>query len=86
MGMVRHMKTTVDISDELLREARRMAHEEGVTLKSVIEEGLRAVLAQRGKRRDYILPDASMGGEGLQPEVRTASWSELRALAYGDRL
>lgn len=86
MGMVRHMKTTVDISDELLREARRMAHEEGTTLKSVIEEGLRAVLARRAESRRYVMPDASVDGEGLQPEARAASWSELRALAYGDRL
>ncbi|MFL6054246.1 MAG: type II toxin-antitoxin system VapB family antitoxin [Actinoallomurus sp.] len=80
------MKTTVDISDELLREARRMAHEEGTTLKSLIEEGLRAVLARREEGRRYVLPDASVGGEGLQPEAQGASWAELRAMAYGDRL
>ncbi|MEV5711127.1 type II toxin-antitoxin system VapB family antitoxin [Actinoallomurus sp. NPDC052274] len=80
------MKTTVDISDDLLREARRVAREEGVTLKSMIEEGLRAVLARREEGQRYVLPDASVRGEGLQPEVRTASWAELRAMAYGDRL
>lgn len=84
--MVRHMKTTVDISDDLLREARRVAHEEGTTLKSMIEEGLRAVLTRRGREDGYALPDASVSGDGLQPEARTASWADLRAMAYGDRL
>jgi hypothetical protein len=79
------MKTTVDISDALLREARRMAHEEGVTLRSLIEEGLRTVLAQRGRRDRYMLPDRSVGGDGLQPTARGASWDEIRAMAYGER-
>jgi hypothetical protein len=87
MGMVGNMKTTVDISDGLLREARRAAHDEGTTLKSLIEEGLRAVLAGRAEGRGrYVLPDATVDGDGLQPEARGASWEKLRALAYGERL
>ncbi|MCO6005817.1 hypothetical protein NE236_12560 [Actinoallomurus purpureus] len=80
------MKTTVDISAELVREVRRMAQEEDTTLDSLIDEGLRAVLARRGEERRYVLPDVSVGGEGLQPEVRAAAWSELCSLAYEDRL
>ncbi|MCW2944854.1 MAG: hypothetical protein JWR24_1571 [Actinoallomurus sp.] len=86
MGMVGHMKTTVNISDGLLREARRTAHDEGTTLKSLIEEGLRAVLERRSQADRYVLPDATVDGEGLRPEARGASWEELRALAYGERL
>lgn len=84
MGMVINMKTTVDISDSLLREARRIAREEGVTLRSLIEEGLRAVLAQRARTDRYVLPDRSVGGGGLQPSARGASWDEIRAMAYGE--
>jgi Arc/MetJ family transcription regulator len=86
MGMASHMKTTVDISDALLQEARRTASREGTTLRSLIEEGLRAVLDQRAAHRGWTLPDASVDGEGLRPEARAASWEELRGLAYGDRL
>lgn len=38
------MKTTLDIDDRLLREAKKLAAERGVTLTSVVEEGLRSVV------------------------------------------
>ena len=37
------MKTTVELPDELLRAAQRTARREGTTVKSLLEEGLRAV-------------------------------------------
>ncbi|GLY71946.1 hypothetical protein Airi01_002130 [Actinoallomurus iriomotensis] len=86
MGMVGHMKTTVEISDGLLQEARRIASQEGATLRSLIEEGLRAVLERRARGGRWTLPDAAVDGEGLRPEARGASWEELRAMAYGERL
>jgi hypothetical protein len=79
------MKTTVDISDALLQEARRTARDEGTTLRALVEEGLRAVLSRRARADRYVLADRSVGGEGLQPAVRGAGWSEIRDLAYGDR-
>ncbi|MBG0813059.1 type II toxin-antitoxin system VapB family antitoxin [Planomonospora sp. ID82291] len=86
MGTAGHMKTTVEISDALLREARRLARSEGTTLRALVEEGLRSVLARRAEKEGYTLPDASVGGQGLQPRLRDASWEDVRALAYGDRL
>lgn len=85
MGMVSIMKTTVDISDALLQEAKRVARAEATTLKALIEEGLRAVLAGRSSESRYVLPDAGVDGSGLQAAVRDASWEDIRALAYGDR-
>jgi len=38
------MKTTVEISDSLLREARRLAAREGVTLRALVERGLHPIL------------------------------------------
>ena len=40
------MKTTVDLPDELLREVQQVARAEGTTMRSLLEEGLRAVLAR----------------------------------------
>ncbi|MBO3748015.1 type II toxin-antitoxin system VapB family antitoxin [Streptosporangiaceae bacterium NEAU-GS5] len=80
------MKTTVEISDALLEEAKLVARREGTTLRSLIEEGLRAVLARRETTVDYVLEDAAVGGRGLQFELQGASWEEIRAMAYGDRL
>ena len=50
------MKTTLDISDPLLREARRLAAREGTTLRELVEQGLRQVVAE--KKRDAALPAA----------------------------
>jgi hypothetical protein len=46
------MKTTVEIDDELLKAAKRVAAEEGVTLRTLIQEGLwnRVALADRNAR------------------------------------
>lgn len=38
------MKTTLNLNDELLREAKKRAADEGTTLTHVVEQGLRAVL------------------------------------------
>lgn len=40
------MKTTLNLDDRLLREAKKRAAEEGRTLTSVVEEALRRSLAQ----------------------------------------
>lgn len=84
--MVSHMKTTVEVPDELLRAAQQLAREEGTTLKSLMEEGLRAVLARHRRDLEFVLRDASVEGNGLRPEARSASWAELREIIYGDRL
>ena len=40
-----HMKTTIDINDELFRSARQRANETGTTFRALVEEGLRQVLS-----------------------------------------
>jgi len=80
-----HMKTTVEISDALLSEARRVAARRGVTLRTILEEGLRQVLkAERGKPR-FTLRDASFGGTGLDPEFADGNWERIRDTAYSGR-
>lgn len=84
--MVSHMKTTVDLPDELLLEVQRLAREERSSMRSLMEEGLRAVIARHRSAGEFRLRDASVGGNGLQPQFREAGWEDLRAAAYGDRL
>ena len=79
------MKTTVEISDALLREARKLAAREGVTLRALIERGLRREMAETKHRQPFKLRDATFGGRGLQPEFRDASWEQLRAEIYKGR-
>ncbi|MEO7762429.1 MAG: DUF2191 domain-containing protein [Casimicrobiaceae bacterium] len=79
------MKTTVDISDALLEEAKRVATREKVTLRELIEAGLRQTLKSRVRQGTFKLRKASFRGKGLQPALRGASWERLRELAYEGR-
>jgi hypothetical protein len=79
------MKTTVEISDSLARQARELARREKTTLRELIEAGLRAVLRERRRRGTFRLRDASVGGKGLQPEFRGADWERVREAAYEGR-
>ena len=76
------MKTTVDIADPLLREARKVAAREGTTVRSLIEEGLRQVLVEKRRKSPFRLRLVTAGGHGLRPELRDATWEEIRDLSY----
>lgn len=79
------MKTTVEISDTLLREARALAVREGITLRAVMERGLHRVIAETKQPAPFRLRKASFKGEGLQPALQDASWPEIRDRAYEGR-
>jgi len=79
------MKTTVDISDSLLAEARRVAARDGVTLRALIERGLYQVVRERTAGSPFKLRRASFRGKGLQPEFAEGSWERIRDAAYRDR-
>lgn len=79
------MKTTVEISDSLLRQARELAAREGVTLRALVERGLHRVVAETEQGRPFKLRRASFKGKGLREELRDASWERLRDLSYEGR-
>ncbi len=80
------MKTTLEISDPLLNEARKIANREGTTLRALVEQGLRHVLTEKKKpQKKFKLRDASFKGEGLTPEFKDASWAEILEEAYRGR-
>jgi hypothetical protein len=79
------MKTTVEISDPLLREVRELAAREGVTLRTLVERGLHRVVAETKRSTPFKLRRASFKGNGRQAELDEASWDRLRDLIYRDR-
>ena len=83
-GNMGRVKTTVEISDALLDEAKRVASRESSTLRELIEEGLRRSLDERRKRKSFRLRRASFRGKGLQPGV-SSHWEALREAAYEGR-
>ena len=80
-----HMKTTIEISDSLLEEAKKLAAKEGTTVRAFVEQGLRRVLAERKRRGVFRLRKASFRGNGLQPGVASGSWDRIRDAIYEGR-
>ncbi|MDE0242816.1 MAG: type II toxin-antitoxin system VapB family antitoxin [bacterium] len=76
------MKTTFELPDALIEQARRVAQGEGATLRALVEEGLQRSLEarRRAARRQFDFP--SYGGNGLTDEFRGAPWSRIRDEIY----
>ena len=79
------MKTTVDISDSLLEEARQQANLERTSVRSLVEEGLRKILADRKKQTDFRLRKVTFKGNGLQAHLTDAPWEQIRDISYEGR-
>jgi hypothetical protein len=84
-NMGTHMKTTIEISDAILEQAKRVAVEEGTTLRSLVEEGLRRVVAEHSGGKSFELRDGRFKGKGLQPDVKEGSWELIRDIIYQGR-
>jgi plasmid stability protein len=65
------MRTTINLNDDLLRQAKIEAAKSGRTLASILEDALRESLARQTKqptRKKVTLPVSTMSG-GVQPGV-----------------
>lgn len=76
------MKTTIELPDELVEQARGVARREGATLRALVEEGLqRSLEARRGTvRRTLDFP--TYGGTGLTNAFQGAPWRRIRDEVY----
>lgn len=78
------MKTTVEISDDLLKRSQQIAKREGTTLRAILEEGLRLALKARQTRRPSEFEFPTFGQGGLNEEFRDAPWESIRDAIYRD--
>ncbi|MBL7945021.1 MAG: hypothetical protein JNN32_03085 [Flavobacteriales bacterium] len=76
------MKTTIELPQALFDKAKRHARKHKTTLKALIEQGLRQVLATKADAATFNLRDGSVNGKGLNPEFRDTSWEQLRDAIY----
>jgi len=84
--MVTHMKTTVEISDGLLTEAKDVAAREGTTLRSLLEAALRAELDRRRTApARYALVDVAVGDPNVVVEFGPEGWSRAMEAIYEGR-
>lgn len=72
------MKTTLEITDSLLVQAKQLAARRSVTLRQVVEEALRNVLDQP-REKPFRLRDGSFGSKGMR---RKLAWDEIRDEIY----
>ena len=79
------MKTTIELPDPLFAQARRYAGAHKMTMKSLIEQGLRKVMAEKKTEKPFKLRDGSVTGNGMTPEYQNATWEEKLQMIYGDR-
>ena len=81
------MKTTVEINDELLANAKALAAARKLPLRRVLEDALVLLLRQNGNAPGgpIRLRKHSYGGRGLRPELEEAGWDVVRERAYEGR-
>ena len=84
MGSMGPMKTTLEIRDDLLIRAKKLAKRTGRPLRAVVEDSLRAALALAEQPREYKLPDLSVGDPEADDPLERLSWQDLRAEIYGE--
>jgi hypothetical protein len=76
------MKTTIELPDALFSQARRYADKRNMTMKALIEQGLRKVMAEKKAEPQFKLRDCSVNGTGLTPEFQNAPWEKFRDAIY----
>jgi hypothetical protein len=72
-----HMKTTVDLDEEVLRLAKQRAAAAGITLRAFIEEALRARLLPRPRGRDKFKLELPIVHGRAPPAVDVADRNAL---------
>ena len=63
------MRTTVNVDDRLLREAKLVAARSGRTLGDVLDDALRLLLSRTGRDTAVQVALPVHGGSGLRPGV-----------------
>jgi hypothetical protein len=84
-------RTTVRLPEDLLSRAKRKAAAEGRTLTSLIEDGLRLVMAEprRATQKKRGLPPVSKATGGPMPGIDLTDFSALQEmddLEYVERM
>ena len=78
------MKTSIEIADSLFKKVKSLAQTRKVSVRALVEEGLRLLLNQAEARPDVKPKLLTFGGDGFHDEFRQQglSWDLLRDEIY----
>jgi hypothetical protein len=76
------MRTTIRLDDQLLKSAKRLAHDTGKSLTAVIEDALRQTLTRRATSKQTRKPVklTTVSGHGVRPGVDVNDSAALLAI------
>ena len=81
-----HMKTTADIIDTFLLQAKQLAAKQQGTLKSILEAALRQFLETQTEEKSlFKLRKYTFHGNGLQSGQIEGDWNTIRDSIYEGR-
>ena len=83
--IVTHMKTTIDIADELFLRSKKLARQRGLTLRTLVEEGLHASLERHERQAPFHFRPVIVKGKGLATEIQGEGWEAVRQAIYRGR-
>ncbi len=74
------MKTTVEITDSLFRDAKQYAARHGIPMREVFERGLQMMMkGAPPSRRRFRLKTVTTKGDGLAVD---GDWNNVRSMIY----
>jgi len=79
------MKTTIEIADPLFDQVKRHAASQGTTIRAVVEQGLRQVLAAQPRAQQFRFEPVTFKGDGPAAGCEDWDWSRVRDLVYEGR-
>jgi hypothetical protein len=77
------VRTTVDLPDDVLREAKERAAREGRTLSDVVTDAVRSTFARMASASAEPAELPTFGGDGVQPGVDLNDSAALLDLMEG---
>jgi len=77
-----HMKTTMDIADDVLLRAKQCARARNITLRNLVEDALYSEL-EKQQEPEVLGGMTVVDGHGLTEEFSNASWTEICDASYG---
>ncbi len=77
------MKTTVELSDPLMKEVKYIAQEENTALGKVMEQALQEYVAKKKGKKNEPLKENHFKGNGFADPAFDGNWEKIRAAIYG---